>query len=97
MMYKVTFNFQAWAHEYPDLHPDTTLRESFHVSADNEIEAFVKARCQAEKFARLLGYHGTCCPASTDKEADIIIRECSPKDLDAELEEIFSDPLLATL
>ena len=97
MMYKVTFNFQAWAHECPDLHPDTTLRESFHVSAKNNDEAFVKARYQAEHYANLLGYAGTCLPAITSQDADIVIRECSQQEIDAELEKILSDPLLATL
>ena len=97
MMYEVTFNFQVWGSVFPDLNPDQTLRESFHVSANNKDEAFCKARYQAEHYAYVLGYEGTCLPAITDKDADILIRESSQQEIDAELEKILSDPLLATL
>ena len=97
MMYKVTFTFDVWAHEFPDLHPDTKIRESFHVSANNQSEAFVSARNQAEKYANLLGYGGTCLPAITDKKANIVIHESSKQELDAELDAILSDPLFANL
>ena len=89
--YKVSFTFEAFAHK--DLKPfeNKELHEEFIVSGNNQAEAFCNARYMAERYATILGYHGTVTPTFSDPS--VSIRTISQQEIDAELDEILNDPI----